>query len=164
MKTVQKGFTLIELMIVVAIIAILAAIAIPAYQNYLIRAQVTEGITLMDGAKVALTEFYANHGAFPKDNEAAGLAPEGQIKGKYVTQVLVSSDGTATGNATITSTFGNDANTALTDGTVTLTGAAPVDDENENIVWSCTGDGTKVLAKYLPSSCRAAAGDDDTQS
>jgi type IV pilus assembly protein PilA len=64
-KQVQKGFTLIELMIVVAIIGILAAIAIPAYQNYTIRAQVTEGLSLADGWKTGIAEFYAQNGVFP---------------------------------------------------------------------------------------------------
>ncbi|MEO7200362.1 MAG: prepilin-type N-terminal cleavage/methylation domain-containing protein, partial [Dokdonella sp.] len=72
MKKMQKGFTLIELMIVVAIIAILAAIAIPAYQDYLVRSQVSEGATLSDGAKTAVAEYYANHGKFPPSNISAG--------------------------------------------------------------------------------------------
>ena len=69
MKKMQKGFTLIELMIVVAIIAILAAIAIPAYQDYLIRTQVSEGAVLTDGAKTAVAEFYSNKGDFPTAND-----------------------------------------------------------------------------------------------
>jgi len=68
MKNMQKGFTLIELMIVVAIIAILAAIAIPAYQDYLIRSQVSEGAVLADGAKTAVGEYYSNRGVFPPAN------------------------------------------------------------------------------------------------
>jgi len=89
MKNVQKGFTLIELMIVVAIIAILAAIAIPAYQDYLIRSQVSEGAVLSDGAKTAMGEFYSNTGRFPPANASAGLAKNTSILGKYVTQVDV---------------------------------------------------------------------------
>ncbi len=85
MKNTQKGFTLIELMIVVAIIAILAAIAIPAYQDYLIRAQVSEGAVLSDGAKTAVAEFYSNHGHYPLTNQSAGLPTNAtSINGKYV--------------------------------------------------------------------------------
>ncbi len=102
MKSMQKGFTLIELMIVVAIIAILAAIAIPAYQNYLIRTQVSEGAVLTDGAKTASAEFYSNRGYFPKGNASAGLATNTSIAGKYVTQVDLDA-----GTGLITATFGN---------------------------------------------------------
>src|SRR6201991_436803 len=95
MKTVQKGFTLIELMIVVAIIAILAAIAIPAYQDYTIRSQVSEGLSLADGAKTAVAEYYTNKGTYPGTNGSAGLAAAASIGGNYVAQV-----GLATGGAT----------------------------------------------------------------
>src|SRR5210317_2144897 len=85
----QQGFTLIELMIVVAIIGILAAIAIPAYQDYTIRAQVSEGLNLSGGAKAAVTEFYQDRGIMPTDNTEAGIAAFGEIQGNYVSQVQV---------------------------------------------------------------------------
>ena len=85
----QQGFTLIELMIVVAIIGILAAIAIPAYQDYTIRAQVSEGLNLSGGAKAAVTEYFQDRGAMPADNTEAGLAASGDIQGKYVSDVDV---------------------------------------------------------------------------
>jgi len=83
----QKGFTLIELMITVAIVGILAAIALPAYQDYVVRAQVSEAVVLTGGAKVASTEFYANSGAFPADNAAAGFggAANSALTGKSIT-------------------------------------------------------------------------------
>ena len=83
----QQGFTLIELMIVVAIIAILAAIAISQYQDYVIRSQVSEGSSLADGTKTAVAEFYNNYGRFAADNASYGLSPPASIAGKYVTQV-----------------------------------------------------------------------------
>src|SRR5882724_12787447 len=87
MKSVQKGFTLIELMIVVAIIGILAAIAIPAYQDYTIRSQVTEGLSLASAVKAGVAEFYANYGSWPADLTALGYTSN--PSGKYVTSVTV---------------------------------------------------------------------------
>ncbi|HFB6056667.1 TPA: pilin, partial [Neisseria gonorrhoeae] len=90
MNTLQKGFTLIELMIVIAIVGILAAVALPAYQDYTARAQVSEAILLAEGQKSAVTEYYLNHGIWPKDNTSAGVAsPASNIKGKYVQKVEV---------------------------------------------------------------------------
>ncbi|EMR8491800.1 pilin, partial [Neisseria gonorrhoeae] len=89
MNTLQKGFTLIELMIVIAIVGILAAVALPAYQDYTARAQVSEAILLAEGQKSAVTEYYLNHGEWPEDNTSAGVASSDKIKGKYVKQVEV---------------------------------------------------------------------------
>ncbi|EMT7291029.1 pilin, partial [Neisseria gonorrhoeae] len=89
MNTLQKGFTLIELMIVIAIVGILAAVALPAYQDYTARAQVSEAILLAEGQKSAVTEYYLNNGEWPKDNGSAGVASASTIKGKYVQKVEV---------------------------------------------------------------------------
>ncbi|EMU0094311.1 pilin [Neisseria gonorrhoeae] len=90
MNTLQKGFTLIELMIVIAIVGILAAVALPAYQDYTARAQVSEAILLAEGQKSAVTEYYLNHGEWPEDNTSAGVASSPtDIKGKYVKSVTV---------------------------------------------------------------------------
>jgi type IV pilus assembly protein PilA len=141
MKNVQKGFTLIELMIVVAIIAILAAIAIPAYQDYLIRTQVSEGAVLTDGAKTAFAEFYSNKGTMPSNNQSAGLASANSISGKYVHDVAVAA-------SVITATFGNEANTKIAGKTFIL---SPIVNDG-SIAWSCTQ--SNVDPKYLPTSCR----------
>jgi len=146
MKSMQKGFTLIELMIVVAIIAILAAIAIPAYQNYLIRSQVSEAMVLTGGARTAVAEFYSNHGHYPKNNESAGLPTAAKsISGKYVESVTVASTGV------ITSAFNGNANSALSG---KVFGLSPTADGG-SIRWACdnTTD-TTVDPKYLPASCR----------
>jgi type IV pilus assembly protein PilA len=146
MKSMQKGFTLIELMIVVAIIAILAAIAIPAYQDYLVRSQVSEGAVLSDGAKTAVAEFYSNKGHFPSKNESAGLAPPASIAGKYVTQVSV--EGGTPG--IIEATYGNQANSAITGQILQFSAIA----HGGSIEWTCKPKATTLKSKYLPTSCR----------
>ena len=147
MKSMQKGFTLIELMIVVAIIAILAAIAIPAYQNYLIRAQVSEGATLTDGAQTAVAEYYSNYGQFPGSNKSAGLAADTSITGKYVSQVSVGSNGLI--SATFSDTSPQSANAKL-NGAILI--YSPVVSANGDIHWACKS--TTINPQYLPSSCR----------
>jgi type IV pilus assembly protein PilA len=148
MNKIQKGFTLIELMIVVAIIAILAAIAIPAYQDYLVRSQVSEGAVLADGAKTAIAEYYSNTGAFPASNLSAGLAPKLSIVGKYVQSVGTGSDGDKVGIITVA--YGNSANKALTGTFFALSAITHAG----SVEWTCKGKQTTVLAKYLPTSCR----------
>ena len=139
----QKGFTLIELMITVAIVGILAAVALPAYQDYTIRAQVTEGVSLASGAKASVAEYQSNKGSLPGDNDAAGFA--GAV-GKYVTGVEIA-------DGVITATYGNDANSNLSTKTIKLTPAA--DGTTGNLVWTCSaGDTNPVDDKYLPSSCK----------
>ncbi|EMU2827667.1 pilin [Neisseria gonorrhoeae] len=99
MNTLQKGFTLIELMIVIAIVGILAAVALPAYQDYTARAQVSEAILLAEGQKSAVTEYYLNHGIWPENNDKAGVASPSDIKGKYVESVTVT-NGVVTADGT----------------------------------------------------------------
>lgn len=144
MKKIQQGFTLIELMIVVAIIGILAAIAIPAYQDYTIRAQVAEGLALTGAAKVAATEYWQDKGKFPASNASAGLAASNTITGKYVTDVAVASN-------IITVTYGGDANAKIGGATITLT----ADSTGGSVEWVCAGAGAlNTNPQWLPSSCR----------
>jgi type IV pilus assembly protein PilA len=150
MKRTQQGFTLIELMIVVAIIGILAAIAIPAYQDYTIRAQVSEGLSLADGAKTALSEYYNDHGSFPSANQSAGLASKGSITGNYVSQVDA---GTTPGVIAIkySKTSPQAANQAIDGDVLTLSALTT----GGSVKWVCgSTTTTTVPGKYLPSSCR----------
>ena len=139
---VQKGFTLIELMIVVAIIGILAAIALPAYQDYTARSQMSEALTLASGARTSVSEFYANNGHFPPNNASAGLAVSTEIKGKYVNKVeQVSGLITATMQPSGVSK-GIEGKTLVLSA---ITHAGSVD-------WKCKKGTTD--AKYVPTSCR----------
>ncbi len=142
MKKVQQGFTLIELMIVVAIIGILAAIAIPAYQDYTIRAQVSEGLNLSGGAKAAVTEFYQDRGVWPTDNTEAGLETAANIMGKYVGNVAAAAN-------VITVTYGNDAHALINGPNITLTAT----DNLGSVSWACLSGGV-IADKHVPAACR----------
>jgi type IV pilus assembly protein PilA len=165
LKNIQKGFTLIELMIVIAIIGILAAIAIPAYQNYTIRSQVTEGLSLADGWKTSISEYYAQNGSFPTTSNSTGgagsVAVSGASVGKYVSAIAVS------GLGEIVVTFsGSQVNSKLSGG---ILGLQPGLDGNNDVIWVCGtaatpsnvsvtstgGTSTSISAAYLPNSCHA---------
>ncbi|MDK4534423.1 pilin [Kingella kingae] len=147
MKTMQKGFTLIELMIVIAIIGILAAIALPAYQDYTKRSRVSEGLSLAGGVKSALTEYYASNNAWPDNNAAAGIAAKEQITGNAVKSVEVAREGNnAAGKGKITVTF-NDK--VKDNATLIMVG---VGNDAGSVKWTCT-DGS-LDAKFRPSECR----------
>jgi type IV pilus assembly protein PilA len=165
MTNVQKGFTLIELMIVVAIIGILAAIAIPAYQDYTVRSQVTEGLNLASDVKAGVAEWYAQQGEWPTDETSLGISTNTNKSGKYVASIDVV-------DGTIVVTYGLQANSNIVDETLSL---KPLVSANDDVIWVCgeatnpegadeseNGDSgavaTTVADKYLPASCRAGFG------
>jgi type IV pilus assembly protein PilA len=179
MKAVQKGFTLIELMIVIAIIGILAAIAIPAYQDYTIRAQVTEGLNLASSLKAGVSEFYANNGTWPTQVTGAVAGSLGNVadpSGKYVKDISISGAGTllilySNANGFVSNAKLNTLTLALQP---VLSGANSTSG-NEDVIWICgynlgpvgnfhqpaAGTAstaalglTTVLAKWLPANCR----------
>ncbi|HHR3323285.1 TPA: pilin, partial [Neisseria meningitidis] len=164
MNTLQKGFTLIELMIVIAIVGILAAVALPAYQDYTARAQVSEAILLAEGQKSAVTEYYLNHGIWPANNSSAGVASVStDIKGKYVEKVEVA-------NGVVTATMlSSGVNKEIQGKKLSLWAKR----QNGSVKWFCgqpvtrantatdaddvTADGNdnkKIDTKHLPSTCR----------
>ena len=161
-KAIQKGFTLIELMIVVAIIGILAAIAIPAYQDYTIRAQVTEGLNLMSDMKAGVAEWYAQEGSWPSTLIQLGISNGASSKsGKYVSSVNLNV-------GTLVATYGLQANKNIATKVLAL---RPRISGNGDVIWVCgkreapsgvddpstasTEVSTTLLPKYLPATCRA---------
>lgn len=146
-RQIQRGFTLIELMIVVAIISILAAVALPLYQDYTIRAQLSEGIGLAGGAKTALAEYYQNRGSFPSGptaNASAGLANAASITGSYVTAVDV---GATAGQIQIT--FGHRAHARINGGVMALSAVTAAG----SVQWICKSV-SGIPSKYFPTNCR----------
>ncbi|HGH6890508.1 TPA: pilin [Neisseria meningitidis] len=165
MNTLQKGFTLIELMIVIAIVGILAAVALPAYQDYTARAQVSEAILLAEGQKSAVTEYYLNHGEWPKNNTSAGVASSAtDIKGKYVEKVEVAK-GVITATMLSTGVNKEIQGKKLSlwakrqAGSVKWFCGQPVTraDANAKDDVAAATDNKKIDTKHLPSTCRDAA-------
>jgi len=142
-RQLNKGFTLIELMIVVAIIGILASVAIPAYQDYIARSQVSEGIGLASASKTPMSEYFADVGHWP----LAASDVMGATTGKYVSAITITSGNTATTPVTITVRLKDSGvNASITAGTLTLTSP-------DGKQWSCS-TGAGLAAKFVPSSCR----------
>jgi type IV pilus assembly protein PilA len=142
MNGIQKGFTLIELMIVVAIIGILASIALPAYQSYTIRAQIAEGLNLTGPVISGVVEYHNDNGAYPIDNSDAALETATSYAGTYVTDISVNGD-------EISVRYGNSANAKISGETVTLTAV----DSDGALSWDCASGGV-ILDVYLPSNCK----------
>jgi type IV pilus assembly protein PilA len=148
MKSIQKGFTLIELMIVVAIIGILAAVAIPAYQDYIGRAQVSEAVNLLGSGKTPMAEFFASNGAWPTGADAV----MGNTTGKYTKSITLQGASGTTNNVTIVATMQSSGiNSNLFNSTVGL------NTTDGGKVWTCftSNTGASILPKYVPSNCRS---------
>jgi len=153
----QQGFTLIELMLVITIVGVLAAIAIPAYQDYTGRAQVTEAFYLAGAQKMAVTEYHSNRGEFPGNNADAGIEAPGNIKGQYVVSVTI--DKYKSGEAKIIAKMKDDnvsktikGKELILKGDTTVSGIG----EGGSYTWVCNplASGTTIENKYLPSNCR----------
>ncbi|NVK44254.1 MAG: pilin [Oceanospirillaceae bacterium] len=173
-KMVQKGFTLIELMIVVAIIGILAALAIPAYQDYVARSQASEGLTITDGIKVAIQEYYADRGICPDNTigsatvRSYNIEDEADIDGSYVAQVTVAEDDASSAYCGMLVQYkASDVSAKLRSGTLYIVGNLNAGTE---VDWQCdgaadwatpaggiggdTGDLLTNAPEIVPSACK----------
>ena len=139
----QEAFTLVEIMIVIAIIGILAMIAVPAYKDFTVRSKISEGLSLAAGAKTSVIEYYQTQGNWPKDNNVAGLPTPDHIKGEFVQSVAIE------GNKVVV-TFGTGAGEGLTGHDLVMTAV----DHSGSISWNCHAD--KIENKFLPPTCRDA--------
>lgn len=149
MKKTQQGFTLIELMIVVAIVGILAALALPAYQDYTVRARITEGLARGAEAKTSIAEFFSANGAFPDDTATAGF---NSSAAGMVTSVTCTGGDPACDVITITMNEGLIPQLAATANTIDLSSTTTT---NGIVVWACKPGANNPLAnRYLPASCR----------
>lgn len=151
-RLAQRGFTLIELMVVIAIIGILSVIALPVYQSYTAKAQLAEAFALLEGQKSALVAYYVELGKFPVSNEEAGLAPSGEIVGRYVASVSVVNDG---GVPQVVAKMRNDGVADVVKG-VSL--ALLPQAEAGSVLWQCRllpreGQKGEDLVAYVPSGC-----------
>ena len=143
----QQGFTLIELMIVVAIIGILAAIALPAYQDYVTRSQLAEAMLLADGEKSAVATYWSNNGVAPSSNSDAGVPVSTDISGKYVDSVAIGTSGVIT----VTMKSSGVAQ-PIASKSIILKPIFPGDSTaGTSVAWTCATDAD---FKYVPAACR----------